>query len=169
MEVFGACTKALKRVGIPFEVVDYVEKDKAAVRSYNAINDTNFEAQDIKNWDKDIEVDLIMHGSPCQSFSKASKQEGGDEGSGTKSSLMYETLRIVDKLKPRYVIWENVANLLTDKHKHNFQKYLDIMEKLNYNNYYQVLNAKDYGIPQNRERVFTVSIRNDIDKKKISF
>lgn len=149
--------------------MDYVEINEAAVRSYNAINDTNFEAQDIKNWDKDIEVDLIMHGSPCQSFSKASKQEGGDEGSGTKSSLMYETLRIVDKLKPRYVIWENVANLLTDKHKHNFQKYLDIMEKLNYNNYYQVLNAKDYGIPQNRERVFTVSIRNDIDKKKFHF
>ena len=165
MEVFGACTKALKRVGIPFEVVDYVEKDKAAVRSYNAINGTNFKPQDISKWDKDIEVDFIMHGSPCTDFSNQGKQKGGDEGSGTASSLMYETLRIVGKLKPKYVMWENVKNLLSEKHKPNFEKYLDIMEEQGYNNYHQVLNAKDYGIPQNRERVFTVSIRKDIDKK----
>ena len=169
MEVFGACTKALKRVGIPFEVVDYVEKDKAAVRSYNAINGTNFKPQDISKWDKDIEVDFIMHGSPCTDFSNQGKQKGGDEGSGTASSLMYETLRIVGKLKPKYVMWENVKNLLSEKHKPNFEKYLDIMEEQGYNNYHQVLNAKDYGIPQNRERVFTVSIRKDIDKKKLKF
>lgn len=169
MEVFGACTKALKRVGIPFEVVDYVEKDKAAVRSYNAINGTNFKPQDISKWDKDIEVDFIMHGSPCTDFSNQGKQKGGDEGSGTASSLMYETLRIVGKLKPKYVMWENVKNLLSEKHKPNFEKYLDIMEEQGYNNYHQVLNAKDYGIPQNRERAFTVSIRKDIDKKKLKF
>ena len=322
--------------------MDYVEINEAAVRSYNAINDTNFEPQDISKWDKDIEVDFIMHGSPCfvagtkiwtkdgfkniediqvgdevlththnyqkvlkighnedkevlkitnkyapaqfkkvtlvtpnhpfytmriteqqeimlnndeqvklidkpywksigdlaedeyigfmttdkvevkkynngnieidkpmsfipvkdlliekvpekytvynmevendnsyvangyivhncQDFSIASNQEGGDEGSGTRSSLMYETLRIVDKSKPKYVIWENVANLLSEKHKPNFEKYLEIMEEQGYNNYYQVLNAKDYGIPQNRKRVFTVSIRKDIDKKKFHF
>ncbi len=172
LELFGgigAMTKALKRVGIPFEVVDYVEIDEAAVRSYNAINGTNFKPQDISKWDKDIEVDFIMHGSPCTNISLAGTQKGANEGSGTASSLMYETLRIVNKLKPKYVIWENVANLLSDKHKHNFQKYLDIMNELEYNNYYQVLNAKDYGIPQSRERVFTVSIRKDIDKKKFHF
>lgn len=165
----GACTKALKRIGIPFEVVDYIEIDEAAVRSYNAINGTNFKPQDIKNWDKDIEVDLIMHGSPCTSISLAGTQKGANEGSGTASSLMYETLRIVNSLKPKYVIWENVANLLSKKHKPNFEKYLEIMKEQGYNNYYQVLNAKDYGIPQNRERVFTVSIRKDIDKKKFHF
>ena len=159
----GACSTALERLGIEHEIVDAVEIDKYAITSFNAIHGTNFEPQDITIWDKDIECDLIMHGSPCQDFSVAGKQAGGDEHSGTRSSLMYETLRIVEKLKPKYVIWENVKNILSAKHKHNFNNYLDKMKELGYENYYQVLNAKDYGIPQNRERVFTISIRQDID------
>ena len=161
LELFGgigACSKALERLGINYEIVDYVEIDKYAVKSFNAIHNTNFEPQDICNWNKDIEVDLIMHGSPCQDFSLAGKQAGGDKNSGTRSSLMYETIRIVEKLKPKYVIWENVRNLLSKKHIHNFNTYLETMEKLGYKNYYQVLNAKDYEIPQKRERVFTISI-----------
>ena len=71
---------------------------------------------------------------------------------------MYETLRIVEKIKPRYVLWENVKNILSKTHRHNFDAYLSRMEELGYTNYYQVLNAKDYGIPQNRERVYTISI-----------
>lgn len=161
LELFGgigACSKALERLGIDYEIADYVEIDKYAVKSFNAIHNTNFEPQDITTWDKNIEVDLIMHGSPCQDFSLAGKQAGGDKDSGTRSSLMYETIRIVEKLKPKYVIWENVKNLLSKKHIHNFNAYLETMEQLGYTNYYQVLNAKDYGIPQNRERVFTISI-----------
>lgn len=161
LELFGgigALTKAFKRLRIPHRVIDYVEIDKYAVASYNAINGTNFGPQDICEWDKDIKVDLIMHGSPCQDFSLAGKQAGGDKDSGTRSSLMYETIRIVEKLKPKYVVWENVKNLLSKKHRHNFDAYLETMEQLGYTNYYQVLNAKDYGIPQNRERVFTISI-----------
>ncbi|MBQ7798706.1 MAG: DNA (cytosine-5-)-methyltransferase [Clostridia bacterium] len=161
LELFGgigACSKALERLGIDYEIADYVEIDKYAVKSFNAIHNTNFEPQDITQWDKDIEVDLIMHGSPCQDFSLAGKQAGGNKDSGTRSSLMYETIRIVEKLKPKYVIWENVKNLLSKKHRHNFDAYLETMEQLGYTNYYQVLNAKDYGIPQNRERVFTISI-----------
>ena len=161
LELFGgigACSSALTKLGIEYEIADYVEIDKYAVKSYNAIHGTNFEPQDITTWNKDVEVDLIMHGSPCQDFSLAGKQAGGDKDSGTRSSLMYETIRIVEKLKPKYVIWENVKNLLSKKHRHNFDAYLETMEQLGYTNYYQVLNAKDYGIPQNRERVFTVSI-----------
>ena len=154
----GACSKALTNLGIEHEIVDAVEIDKYAVKSFNAVHGTNFEPQDITKWDKDIQVDLIMHGSPCQDFSVAGKGAGGDKDSGTRSSLMYETLRIVEKLKPQYVIWENVKNLLSKKHRHNFDAYLDAMQGLGYTNYYQVLNAKDYGVPQNRERVFTVSI-----------
>lgn len=160
----GACSKALERLNIPHEIMDAVEIDKYAIQSFNAIHGTNFEPQDITTWDKDINVDLICHGSPCTNFSLAGKQEGGNKGSGTPSSLMYETIRIVEKLKPKYVVWENVKNLLSNKHRHNFDAYLQTMEQLGYNNYYQVLNAKDYLIPQNRERVFTVSIRNDLDK-----
>ncbi len=110
---------------------------------------------------------LIVHN--CQDFSICGKQLGGDDGSGTRSSLMYETIRIVEKLKPKYVIWENVKNLLSKKHRHNFDNYLEIMQHSGYNNYYQILNAKDYGVPQNRERVFTVSIRKDIDNGTFLF
>ncbi len=167
LELFGgigACSAALKRLNIDYEIADYVEIDKYAVKSFNAIHNTNFEPQDIKTWDKDIKVDLIMHGSPCQDFSLAGKNAGGDKGSGTRSSLMYETIRIVEKLKPKYVVWENVKNLLSKTHKHNFDAYLKTMEELGYTNYYKVLNAKDYGIPQKRERVFTISILHNYNK-----
>ena len=172
LELFGgigAIRKAFERCKIPYKVIDYVEIDKYAVKSYNAMFNESFEPQDITTWDKDINVDFIMHGSPCQDFSVAGKQAGGDVGSGTRSSLMYETIRIVGKLRPKYVLWENVKNLLSKKHKHNFDAYVETMNVLGYNSYYAVLNAKNYGIPQNRERVFTISIRKDIDKGNFKF
>lgn len=163
----GAPRKALIRGGYNYEIVDAIEIDKYAVKSYNAIYDANIEPKDVCEYKPnktDVgEIDLLFHGSPCTSFSSAGKQEGGDKGSGTPSSLMYETIRIVELLKPKYIIWENVKNLLSKKHRHNFDAYLDAMEKLGYNNYYQVLNAKDYGVPQNRERIFTISIRKNVD------
>lgn len=165
----GACSKALERLGIEHEIVDAVEIDKYTIKSFNAVHGTNFEPQDITKWDKDIEVDLIMHGSPCQDFSIAGKQAGGDKGSGTRSSLMYETLRIAEKLKPKYVIWENVKNLLSKKHIYNWECYCNRMNELGYNNWCKVMNAKDYGVPQNRERVFTVSIRKDVFDKEFKF
>ena len=105
---------------------------------------------------------IIVHN--CQDFSIAGQQKGGDKGTGTRSSLMWTTVDMVEHCRPKVVLWENVKNLLSKKHRHNFGGYLEVMEELGYNNYYQVLNAKNYGIPQNRERVFTVSIRKDIDK-----
>lgn len=167
LELFGgigACTKALERQNIPHKVVDYVEIDKYAVKSYNAVHGTDFEPQDITKWDKNIEVDLIMHGSPCQDFSVAGKQAGGEEGSGTRSSLLYESLRIVEKLKPKYVIWENVKNVLSVKHRNILLDYFNKMEDAGYHSWLDVLNAKDFGVPQNRERMFMVSIRKDIIK-----
>ena len=155
----GACSKALTNLGIEHEIVDAVEIDKYAIKSFNAIHGTNFEPQDITKWNKDIKADLIMHGSPCQDFSVAGKNAGGDEGSGTRSSLLYETLRIVEKVQPDIVIWENVKNLLSKRHKHNHEAYLQRMSDMGYDSATQILNAKDYGIPQNRERVFTLSIK----------
>lgn len=154
----GACSKAFENLGISHEIVDAVEIDKYAIKSFNAVHGTNFEPQDITEWDKEIDCDLLMHGSPCQDFSLAGKQAGGDKESGTRSSLMYETIRIVEKNKPKVVIWENVKNLLSNKHRHNFDAYIEAMEELGYTSKYQVLNAKDFGVPQNRERVFTISI-----------
>ena len=164
----GAPRKALIKGEYNFKIVDAIEIDKYALKSYNAIYNTNIEPKDVRKYKPDKtdigEIDLLFHGSPCQDFSLAGKQAGGDKDSGTRSSLMYETIRIVEELKPKYVIWENVKNLLSKRHRHNFDAYLETMESLGYTNYYQVLNAKDYGIPQNRERVFTISIRNDINK-----
>lgn len=149
----GAVSKALKNLGHDIEIVDAVEIDKYAIKSFNAIHGTNFEPQDITKWDKDIkDIDILTHGSPCQSISIAGKQEGADEGSGTRSSLMYESIIIINKLKPKYVLWENVKNLLSKKHKPNFDNYINRMEQIGYKSYYRVLNAKDYGMPQNRER-----------------
>ena len=166
----GACSKALERLKIDFEIVDYVEIDKYAVKSFNALHNTNFETQDICSWNKNLkDIDLVVHGSPCQDISLAGIQKGADKDSGTRSSLMYETIRIVEQLKPKFIIWENVKNLLSKKHSHNFDNYLEAMKELGYNNYYKVLNARDYGIPQNRERVFTISIRKDIDKGSFLF
>ena len=155
----GACSKALTNLGIEHEIVDAVEIDKYAIKSFNAIHGTNFEPQDITKWNKGIKADLIMHGSPCQDFSVAGKNAGGDEGSGTRSSLLYETLRIVEKVQPDIVIWENVKNLLSKRHKHNHEAYIQRMSDMGYDSITQILNAKDYGVPQNRERVFTLSIK----------
>ena len=165
----GACTESLKNTKIDFEVVDYVEIDKFAVKSYNAMNDTNYIPQDIKEWDKDIDVDFIMHGSPCTDYSIAGKQEGGNENSGTRSSLMWETVRIIEKLNPKFVMWENVKNVLSKKHKHNFDRYISRLNDLGYTSYYKVLNTKNYGLPQNRERVFCLSIKKELDNKGFEF
>lgn len=153
----GAFEKALEILKIDYELVNYCEIDKYASKSYSVIHNVS---EELNLWDvtkidtnklpKDI--DLLTHGSPCVSYSLAGKQAGGDKGSGTPSSLMWETVRIVEQLKPKYVLWENVKNVLSKKHKHNFDNYLKDLENLGYKNYYQVLNAKDYGIPQNRER-----------------
>lgn len=166
----GACSKALENIGIDLEIVDTVEIDKYAIKSFNAIHNTNFKARDISKYNEFYkDIDIITHGSPCQDFSIAGKQEGGDKGSGTRSSLMYETIRIVEQIKPKYILWENVKNVLSKKHKHNFDNYINTLDSLGYNSYYKILNAKDYGVPQNRERVFTVSIRKDIDPGSFNF
>ena len=170
----GAFEKALKNVGINIELVGFSEIDKYAINSYCALHNVpksknlgDITKIDISNLPKNI--DIITHGSPCQDFSIAGKQAGGDLGTGTRSSLMWNTINIVTYCKPKYVIWENVKNLLSKKHRHNFENYLNIMESLGYNNYYEVLNAKNYGIPQNRERVYTISIRKDIDRGNFVF
>ena len=166
LELFGgigAPRKALMNLGIDFHTTDYVEIDKYAVKSYNAIYDENYTTQDVTKWDKDIHIDLLFHGSPCQDFSVAGLGKGGDEGSGTRSSLMFESIRIINKHKPKYVIWENVKGAISPKHKHNFDKYINTMDTLNYNTYWQIMNGVNYDTPQSRERIIAISVRKDID------
>ena len=163
LELFGgigAARKALDNIGIQFTVVDYVEIDKYAVKSYNAMYNEDYETQSVTDWDEFINVDLVFHGSPCQNFSKEGDNKGGIKGSGTKSSLLWETIRIVKSIKPQYIIWENVASV---KPFDEYKKYLNELESLGYYNYEYLLNAKDYGIPQNRRRVFIISSLNELN------
>lgn len=158
----GAFEKALKNIGINYELVNYCEIDKYASKSYSLIHN---ESESKNLWDitkVDIEklptdIDLITHGSPCQDFSVASLGKGGDNGTNTRSSLMWNSVQIIKHCKPKYVVWENVKNVLSKTHIHNFNEYLDVLETLGYKNSYRILNAKDFGIPQNRERIFVVS------------
>ena len=166
----GAPEKALKNLGIEYELIGFSEIDKYAIKSYCAIHNVSEELNlgditkiDIKSLPKDI--DFITHGSPCTDISLAGKEAGADKGSGTRSSLMWNSVEIFKHCKPKIILWENVKNLLSKKHKHNFDAYIEDLNNLGYVSYYKVLNAKDFGIPQNRERVFTISIRNDINKE----
>ena len=165
----GSPEQALKNLGVEFELFGFSEIDKYAIKSYCAVHgvDESLNLGDITKIDIEslpLDIDLITHGSPCQDFSVAGSGKGGDSGSGTRSSLMWNTVAICEHCKPKYVIWENVKNVLSKKHRHNFDKYLEEMERIGYNNFYQVLNAKDYGVPQNRERIFVISIRKDLNK-----
>lgn len=102
-------------------------------------------------------VDIIFHSSPCQDYSCAGKGAGGDEGSETRSSLMWESLRLIGTSMPRFIVWENVAAVLSGKHRHNFIKYLERLSEMGYESAFELLNSKNYGVPQNRLRIFCVS------------
>ena len=156
---YGSQALALENLGIEF-TSDISEIDKYAIEAYNQLHDKTHNWGDITKIDetKLPYYDLITYSSPCQDFSVAGLGKGGDKDSGTRSSLLWECERIIRAVKPKYLLMENVKNLVGEKHKHNFIKWLRVLESLGYQNYWQVLNAKDYGVPQNRERVFVVSI-----------
>lgn len=173
LELFGGIGSprvALRNLGIPTKAIDYVEIDEKAVRSYNAMfaDELEYKTQSVVGWN--LKPDILIHGSPCQDFSIAGHQKGADPGSETRSSLMWETIHIIQQMgewKPKYVIWENVKNVLSKHMVHNFNRYLVEMEKMGYVNNYEVLDARDFGLPQARERVFTISClgrKFDFDK-----
>lgn len=152
-----------------FEVLNYCEIDKNASKSYSAIHNIDEEKNLGDICSVDIEklpkgFTLLTHGSPCTSFSNAGLRLGGDRGSGTPSSLMWNSVEIIRYCKPKFVLWENVSAVLQAKHKHNFDEYISELDVIGYTSYYKVLNAKDFNCPQNRSRIFVLSIRKDIDK-----
>lgn len=166
----GAFEKALDRLEIPYELIAYCEIDKYASKSYSEIHGVpeSLNLGDIAKVDEKAlpkDIDLITYGFPCQDISLAGKQKGlfNEDGTQTRSGLFFEALRIIEETQPRVAIAENVKNLTGNTFKNQFKIVLDSLEQAGYNNYWQVLNAKDYGIPQSRERVFIVSIRKDID------
>ena len=166
LELFGGIGSprcALRNLGIPTKAIDYVEIDERAVRSYNAMfaDELLYKTQDVVGWN--LKPDILIHGSPCQDFSIAGQQKGADPGSETRSSLMWETIHIIDQMglwKPRVVIWENVKNVRSKHMIHNYNRYLTEMERMGYVNSFECLDAREFGLPQARERVFTISMLN---------
>lgn len=166
----GAFEKALENLGINFELVGFSEIDKYASASYCAVHGVSADKNlgDITKIDESKlpkDIDLITYGFPCQDISLAGKQKGlfNEDGTQTRSGLFFEALRIIEDTKPKFAIAENVKNLTGTKFKEQFKTVLQSLENAGYVNYWKVLNAKDFGIPQNRERVFIVSVRKDID------
>lgn len=165
LELFGgigAPRKALINLGVEHKSIDYVEWNEKAVRSYNAMFDNRYQPESVVGYN--LQPDILVHGSPCQDFSIAGKQYGGNVEDGTRSSLLFETIKIIENLgiwKPKVVIWENVKNVLSKKMIPAFNHYLRDMEALGYTNSFEVLDARNFGIPQARERIFTVSILGD--------
>ena len=170
LELFGGIgspRKALINLGVDHKSIDYVEWNEKAVRTYNALFDNRYKSESVVGYS--LQPDILIHGSPCQDFSIAGKQYGGNVEDGTRSSLLFETIKIIESLgvwKPKVVIWENVKNVFSKKMIGAFRHYLSDMENLGYTNSYQVLDAREFGIPQARERIFTVSV---LDNKRFDF
>ena len=156
---------AIRNLGIPYECVGWSEIDKYAIRAHDAvfpeIADRNLGDMTKIDWSKVEDFDLLFYSTPCTDFSNAGKQAGGEEGSGTRSSILWWTRYAIIQKKPKYLVMENVKALVSDKFRPLFLKWCDELTSYGYTNFAQVLNAKDYGIPQNRERIFVVSIRGE--------
>lgn len=160
----GSQTQALTNIGIAHKVVAISEIDKYAIQSYEAIHGIANNLGDIRKIEELPDADLWTYSFPCQDISVAGKGAGIKEG--TRSGLLFEVERLLRVASekgtlPKYLLLENVKNLVSKKFKADFDKWLDFLSELGYTNYWKVLNAKDYGIPQNRERVFCVSIRGE--------
>lgn len=163
----GTQAMALKRIGVDYEVVGISEIDKFALKSYEQIHGKVNNYGDISKIDSDSlpDFDLFTYSFPCQDISMAGKQAGFDKDSGTRSSLLWECERIIRNKKPKYLLMENVKALTFKKNIVGFNNWLKILEDIGYKNHWKVLNAKDYGVPQNRERVFCVSILGNKEYK----
>ena len=147
---------ALRNLGVEHEVVAISEIDKFAIKSYEAIHGQTRNLGDITkiNTEDIPDHDLFTYSFPCQDISIAGKMRGLDKESGTRSSLLWECERIIKAKKPKYLLMENVKNLVGKKFKSYFEEWLKVLEDLGYSNYWRVLNSQDFNVPQNRERVF---------------
>ena len=175
IELFGGIgcqALALEYLNVDFEHYKLIEFDKYCIQTYNQLHNTNFIPLDItKIKGEDLEIKdtnnyeyILTYSYPCQSLSLAGKQEGMTEGSNTKSSLLWELKRLLNEIVigggslPQVLLMENVTQVHSKKNIEDFKKWINFLENLGYSNYYQDLNAKNYGIPQNRDRTFMVSL-----------
>lgn len=172
----SAQSMALKRLGVDFERHRAIEFDEFAMKSYNAICGTDFKPTDIRDihaadlgiTERDKYTYIMTYSFPCQALSLAGRQEGMTEGSGTTSSLLWEVRRLLEELGnnlPQILVMENVIQVHSDKNLPDFEKWILFLRNLGYSNFYGDLNAKDFGVPQNRDRCFMVSMLGKYDFK----
>lgn len=170
----GAFEKALTNLEIPFELIAYCEFDKYASKAYSVIHNVpeSMNLGDITQVDEKTlpvnVVDILTYGFPCQPFSVAGRQEGFDDSKG-RGNLFFDALRLIRHCKPKIAIAENVKNLAGKKFEAEFQTVLKSLEDAGYNNYWKILDAKNYDLAQHRERVIIVSIRKDLDTGAFEF
>lgn len=167
----GAQAKALERLEVPFEHYRICEFDRFAVDSYNAIHKTDFEpsditkitAEDLGIVDTEHYCYILTYSFPCTDLSVAGRQAGMKKGEGTRSGLLWEVERLLRECKelPQILLIENVSQVIGAKNIADFANWCGFLESLGYTNCKQIMNAKDYGVPQNRERCFMVSFLGD--------
>lgn len=157
---YGSQSMALRRLGIDFEVVGISEIDKYAIQAYMAVHGDTPNYGDISkiDWSSVPDFDFLTYSFPCTDISNAGKRKGLAEGSGTRSSLIWECRKAIESKRPKYLLMENVKNLVSKSFIPYLKEWLIFLYRQGYSNYTKVLNAKDFGVPQNRERVFMVSI-----------
>lgn len=167
----GSQAKALQRLGADYEHYRVCEYDKYAIKSYNAIHGTDFATSDITQLtandlgivDTDKYCYIMTYSFPCQDLSLAGKQKGMAKGENTRSGLLWEVERLLNECEhlPQVLLMENVTQVHGKKNKEHFDEWIRFLESKGYSNYWQDLNAKNFGIPQNRNRTFMVSVLGD--------
>lgn len=165
---YGSQAMALKRLkenypGFNYEVVGISEIDKYAIKAYNAVHGETKNFGDISkiDWNEVPDFDLFTYSFPCVDVSTAGHQKGLSEGDGTRSSLLWECRKAIAIKRPKYLLLENVKNLVSKKFIADFEKWCTELESYGYKNFYKVLKASDYGVPQSRERVYMISTLSD--------
>lgn len=160
----GAPEKALKNIGVNYELVGFSEIDNNAIEAYSLIHniDKKLNLGDIETIDKNSlsDFDLLLAGFPCTDISNNGKQKGFND-KNTSSGLVNYAIEFISHKKPKFILFENVKNLISKKFKDDFEDMISKVESNGYKCYYKLLNTKDFGLPQNRERVYMVFIRND--------
>lgn len=156
---------ALDRMKINYELVGWSEIDKYAIMAHNAIypqyKDRNFGDISKIDWENVPDFDLFTYSFPCTDISIAGQQKGLEEGSGTRSGLLWECKKAIELKRPKYLLMENVKALRQKKFLPYLHKWHSFLTEMGYTNFTQILNSKNFGVPQNRERVFMVSILGD--------
>lgn len=152
---------------VQFDCVGWSEIDKNAIKAHDmlfpSLAGLNYGDISKISWDEVKDFDLFTYSFPCQSISSVGRMKGLKAGSGTKSSLLWECEKAIIQKRPKYLIMENVPALLFDRFNNDFSEWKSILTINGYTNYVSKLNAKNYGVPQNRERVFMVSIYENHD------